>query len=848
MGKMCKSGLIGVFMFLVLVTASQAVVRNVMDYGAVGDGVTSDTAAINAAVAACDPNDVVYFPGGTFRSGSIILKSDITLELSAAATLLATSAAEYSPVSYNPWDAYQDWGHSHWESSLIWGADLENITITGTGLINGNAMTAGDPSTYYGDRAISFRNCNGILIENIRIYRAGHFGIITGGCSDITIDNVLIDTNRDGMNIDCCDDVEITGCVVNAPKDDAICMKSSYTLGYKRATENVVIENCTVTGYTVGDVINNIIPRTNDPSGMKTGRIKFGTESNGGFKNITITNCYFEHCDGFMLATVDGGDIDNINIYGITMVDIYNPPIFLRLGNRARGPGPPPPGTYRNLTMTNIMANTAYGGTGCIASGIPGHMIEDIVFNNVTVHCAGGGTSAQAEIVLGENEEGYPDGFMFGTITPSYGFYLRHVDGIEFHGCDFDFDDDDERPAFVLVDANSVELDNMDAERSADNEKFMAFYDDVDNLNVHDCADFPIVTAGYGQVNTSKAKVHVGESFTISIDAETASDGIISTDMYVASQIYDTEYLWLNGGDTDANDVKFEDVQLYTPGEIQVDVGGSSLVQGVCLLSDFDLSYVTGLEDMMTMAEDWLDDATVIVLGSAPAAWWYFYEGSGTVAHDSSGNNNTGTIYGGATWVVGKYDNAIEFDGINDYVGVPDSGSIGVGGGDYTISAWVYPHSVSGKHGIVTKVKSNSQKEYAFSIENGALTLEVEANANDGKEATGPVVVPNVWQYVMVVFDSTTRNAKFYVDSQLQEVVSDSITALPIYYDDNLCIGKWGGTYNSSYFDGVMDGVRIYNYALGPEEASVADIDGDRKVTLADFAMFVNEWLEDVRD
>jgi hypothetical protein len=845
---MDKSGLAGVLAFLVLVSAtvSQAMVRNVKDYGAVGDGVTSDTAAINATVAACDPNDVVYFPTGTFKSGSIILKSNITLELSAGATLLATSAAEYSPVEYNIWGdlyGYQDWGHSHWESSLIWGIGLENITITGTGLINGIAMTCGDPGNYYGDRALSFKNCSGILIEDIKIYSAGHFGIIATGCNDVTIDNVLIDTNRDGINIDCSNDVEITNCVVNAPSDDAICMKSSYGLGYKRATEDVLIDNCTVMGYPVGHLL---FPPGNGNEDWNAGRIKFGTESNGGFKNITITNCHFEHCRGFMLATVDGGDIDNINISNITMVDITCEPIFLRLGNRARGPGPPPPGTYRNLTMSNITANTTYGGVSCIASGIPGHIIENIVFNNVTIHCDGGGTSAQAEIVLGENEGGDPDAFMFGLLTPSYGFYLRHVAGAEFHGCDFDFDYDDERPSFVLVDANSVELDNTDAERSANNDEFMAFYDDVDNLYVHDCADFPVVTASYGQVNTSKAKVHVGEPFTISIEAETVSDGIVSTDMYVDSQFYDTEYAWVNGGD--ARDVLFEDVQLYAPGELAVDVGGSSLVQGVCLLSDFDFSYVTDLEDMMTMAEDWLDDATVIVMGSDPVAWWYFYEGSGTVAHDSSGNNNTGTIYGGATWVVGRYDNAIDFDGVNDYIGVPDSSSISVGGGDYTISAWVYPHSVSGKHGIVTKVKSNSQKEYAFSIEDGALTLEVEANANDGKEATGPVVATNVWQYVMVVFDSTTKDAKFYIDSQLQEVISDSISALPIYFNDNLCIGRWGGAYNNSYFDGVIDGVRIYNYATEPKEASLADIDGDRKVTLTDFALFAGEWMEDVRD
>ena len=116
-------------------TTSNQSVYNVRDYGATGDGATSDTVAINAAVttAATSGGGTVYFPAGTYRSGSIILKGGITLKLSAGATLLATSTAEYSSVTANPWDAYQDWGHSHWESALIWGIGLRNIAIRGTG-------------------------------------------------------------------------------------------------------------------------------------------------------------------------------------------------------------------------------------------------------------------------------------------------------------------------------------------------------------------------------------------------------------------------------------------------------------------------------------------------------------------------------------------------------------------------------------------------------------------------------------------------------------------------------------------------------------------------------------------
>ena len=826
-------------------------VYDVTDYGASGDGSTSDTAAINHTIdiAAANGGGTVYLPAGTFKSGSIIMKDNITLELSADATLLATDELEYSSVDYNIWGdlyGYQDWGHSHWKSSLIWGIGLNNVAITGTGLIDGRAMTAGAVGggpipDGTGDRAISFKDCTGILIENIRIFRAGHFGIITTGCSDVTINNVTIDTNRDGINIDCCNNVRITNCTVNSPGDDAICLKSSYALGYKRATEDVLIDGCTVMGYPVGHLL---FPPGTDVKYL-TGRIKFGTESNGGFKNITITNCHFEHCDGFMLATVDGGDIENINISDITMVDLRSPPIFLRLGDRGRGPGPPPPGSYRGLTMTNITAETAYGGLSCIASGIPGHMIEGLVFNNVTVRSSGGGTSAHAAIILGENEAGYPHPFMFGTVTPSYAFYLRHVDGVEFTDCDFDFVLDDRRPSFVFVDANDIKLDTTHAERSSLNDKFMVF-DGVDNMHVNNSPDFPIVSISYSQLETSKAKVYVGEPFTIGITgAGVASDGIVCTDMSIHSHPFATEYTWANAGDAYV-DIAFEDIQLYTPGEVLVEVAGLSLTQGVCLRSDFDMNYITDLEDIVVLAENWLNDASQIALGHDPAAWWSFYEGEGTLIHDVSGSGNNGTAYGNPSWVAGKYDNAIDFDGHNDYVHVPDSSSVRVGGGDYTISAWIYPRSVSGKHGIVTKVKDTMDKEYAFSIENGALTLEVERAANDGREATAAVVETHVWQHVMVVFDSTTTNAKFYIDGQLQPVISDSITALPRYYNDDLYIGKWGGNYNNSHFNGIIDDVRIYNYALQPKGASIADLDGDRKVTLADFALFSSQWLSDV--
>ena len=464
---MKKFGIVFIVLTILLlaVTGCSPGIYNVTDYGATGNGSTSDTAAINAAIAAADSagGGTVYFPTGTYKSGSIIMKDNITLDISANATLLATDAAEYSIVDKNPYEdhgGYQDWGHSHWESSLIWGIGLNNVAITGTGLINGDAMEAGEPSTGYGDRTISFKKCTGIAIKDIRIYRAGHFGIITSGCNDIDINNVTIDTNRDGMNIDCCKNVNIVNCTVNAPKDDAICMKSSLCLGYKRPTENVNISKCTVMGHEVGYLMNP--PGSDD--GYNCGSIKFGTESNGGFKNITITDCNFELSRGFMLATVDGGDIENITIDNIQMKDIVDPPIFLKIGNRARGPGNPPPGKYRNVNISNVRCTSSLTKMSCIISGLPGHYIEDVNLTNINISYAGGGTAEDANIFLPEKETGYPYGGMLGGVTPSYAFYVRHAKGVQFQDCDFTFKNNDERPEFVLVDVNGFEIDNADAE------------------------------------------------------------------------------------------------------------------------------------------------------------------------------------------------------------------------------------------------------------------------------------------------------------------------------------------------------------------------------------------------
>ena len=172
------------------------------------------------------------------------------------------------------------------------------------------------------------------------ILAGGHFGLLLTGVDNLTIDNLKIDTNRDGMDIDCCRNVRVSNCTVNSPWDDGICPKSSFALGYARSTEDVTITNCFVTGkYQLGSVLDGTYKEFAPTDRVwRTGRIKCGTESNGGFRNIAISNCVFDGCQGLALETVDGAWLEDITISNITMRDIVTAPIFLRLGARLRGP------------------------------------------------------------------------------------------------------------------------------------------------------------------------------------------------------------------------------------------------------------------------------------------------------------------------------------------------------------------------------------------------------------------------------------------------------------------------------------------------------------------------------
>ena len=462
------------------VTHAQAVrsVYYVKDFGAKGDGKTPDTDPINKAIeaAAAAGGGTVYFSAGTYLSYSIRLKNNIHLFIDQGATILAAESVAgskgYDEAEPNIWGdslKYQDFGHSHWHNSLIWGENLENISITGPGIINGKGLTRGTPRRIgEGNKSIALKLSRNVILHDFTILNGGHMGILATGVDNFTLDNIMMDTNRDGIDIDCCRHVHISNCSINSPFDDGICLKSSFGLGFLRATENVTITNCQVSGFDRGSFINGTYLRNEykmvpDRQGP-TGRIKFGTEGNGGFKNITISNCTFQFCRGLALETVDGGSLEDVTISNIVMKDIVNSPIFLRLGARMRGPAGTDIGSLKRIHISNITAYNADAHFSSMIVGLPGHAIEDITLNDISIYYRQI-DSPLAKIQKGVPEflQDYPEPQRFG-VMPSYGFFIRHVQNIEMNNVKISFLGTESRPAMILDDVTNISLNSFIAQ------------------------------------------------------------------------------------------------------------------------------------------------------------------------------------------------------------------------------------------------------------------------------------------------------------------------------------------------------------------------------------------------
>lgn len=471
------------------------------DFGARGDGVTIDSEAINKAIAAAagaGGGTVIVSPGD-YLCFSIRLKDNITLLLSPGATIIAANP-DISGAHYDlPEGVFEEQlashAQSHYRNSLIYGIGLSNIAIVGQGRIHGLGLDREnpeprwhgipgwvspkdqglDPTTarlkdplerHYEGRAgksIGLKQCHNVILQDFSILQGGHFSIYALGCTNVTIDKLMIDTDRDGIDIDNCRDVRISNCIVNAPKDDAICLKSSGALNDKSLCEEVMITGCKTSGYLLGSLLDGTYKTSPYLSPDKVGvvgRIKLGTDSVGGFRHILISDCMCDHTRGLQLGAIDGGILEDVSFRNIALRNPVNHPLFVRLSARNRAPAGAGVASVRGVEFSGI---TAFGALGDYPSGIVGiadGRIDDVTLDNVHIHSGGGGTAEDAARVPPERRNSSLEPSWMGKL-PACGLYVRHARNIRLGHCTFEMEKADARPAVVFDDVCGASVDNL---------------------------------------------------------------------------------------------------------------------------------------------------------------------------------------------------------------------------------------------------------------------------------------------------------------------------------------------------------------------------------------------------
>jgi len=440
---------------------------NIVNYGAKGDGSTLNTKSIQSAIDACanEGGGIVYFPAGKYLSGTLFLKSYITLYLDVGAVLVGSKNLDDYPVTISKVRSYTD---DYTDKSLLYGEGLEHIAIVGQGTMDGNggSFPKGFP---YKIRPYMMRiiNCKKVQVKDVTIINSPMWVQHYLACEDVNIDGISVNSrvnwNNDGIDIDGCNNVRISNCHIISG-DDAICLKSTLD----KPCNNVTITNCVLSST--------------------CNAFKMGTETNGGFQNITLSNCtiYDTPLAGIALELVDGGTLDQVSISNVTMNNV-GAAIFIRLGNRARPfnekMAKPGMGKLSNVIISNVLA-TNVGNTGCSITGLPGYPVKNISLDNIHITFQGGGTQELVNREIPEVPEDYPEYSMFGKL-PAYGFYCRHAENLTFNNVELDFTEPDVRPAIVCDDITGLELYKIKAILTGDEPLVQC--KDVKNMFVQSC-------------------------------------------------------------------------------------------------------------------------------------------------------------------------------------------------------------------------------------------------------------------------------------------------------------------------------------------------------------------------
>ncbi|MCH5302541.1 MAG: glycoside hydrolase [Prevotella sp.] len=446
---------------LLAALAVQAKDYDIVAYGAVSDTTVLSTKAVQQAIDDCSRagGGRVVVPTGSYKIGTIVLKSDVHLYLEHGATLYgSTDLGDYRPMK----SSYVSLRTNVPTIQLIYADSVRNVAISGLGTIDGRGRAFKKLS--WNDEGITrphlirFIQSQDITVSGITLANSGCWMQHYLACDRLRLEGLRITNrnnyNNDALDLDGCHDVIVRGLLADSD-DDAITLKSTSP----RLCENIRISDCVVSSH--------------------CNAVKLGTETNGGFRNINISGIvikpsadqrekFFGQWTGssaISLEIVDGGVLENVNVSDIT-VEGTESPIFIRLGNRGRGyiakdldAGDIVPithvGTINGVHLSNIHIRNA-GATGCSITGLPGHPVKNVWLSDITLHHKGGVKPQQlaaiADSLKDEKEKEYPEATMWGLL-PAKGFYLRHVSNVKYGNIEVQTEWPDARPDFVRVDA-----------------------------------------------------------------------------------------------------------------------------------------------------------------------------------------------------------------------------------------------------------------------------------------------------------------------------------------------------------------------------------------------------------
>lgn len=411
--------------------------------GVIGDGTTLNTAGIQKAIDECSAGGggTIRFPAGRYLTGTIQIKSNVTLHIEDQATLLGSTDV----AAYRNLDPFIDGSGNPLGHALIVAIDAENVGIVGKGTIDGQSPALKKKQKSYDMRPFLLRwvRCANVTIKDVHLTNPGAWTLNFYQTKGALIEGVTIRSrdlgmhNNDGINIDSSENIRVRKCDVNSG-DDALVIKATRA---GKPSRDIVASDCKLS--------------------TRTNAIKLGTESIGGFENISVSNCRITHTKmvGIALYAVDGADLRNVTISDITMDGVVVP-ISLRLGARLKtfreGDQPKPaPGKLCDVVIKNVSAKNV-GMIGMLINGVPGYPIEALTLENIQIELPGGGTAEAAKVRLSEKEKTYPEFNMFGKTMPAYGIYARHVRGVKFQNVKLSLKQPDARPATVFVDVEDV--------------------------------------------------------------------------------------------------------------------------------------------------------------------------------------------------------------------------------------------------------------------------------------------------------------------------------------------------------------------------------------------------------